>query len=339
MPNNFRVKTLLADSIRVSGEIAGNNLLYTTGNQNISGIKNFYFRPTVNGTGILLSGDITSQPEATGVSGYLQGQITVLNNQTGSYALKSETGSFVTTSQTGAFYAASNPSGFITGINLSDYSTIPYTTGISGVLQSQISNLNSGTGSYALKSETGSFLTVALASGVATFLASPTSANLAAAVTNEVGSGALVFEKELQRKVATSNLTISGSSQIDPILTVNVVTGGIYKINMWAKLTSTGTAVPQGNLGGTCTLVAAKQTFIYERAGFNSENVVLNAHPTAYASFSCYNVAAGGTQGMGFRGTLTAETSGTLFFAFYFGAGSGTVTRLAGSFLEVVRVD
>jgi hypothetical protein len=215
MPNNFRVKTLLADSIRVSGEIAGNNLLYTTGNQNISGIKNFYSRPTINGTGILLSGDITSQPEATGVSGYLQGQITVLNNQTGSYALKSETGLFVTTSQTGAFYAASNPSGFITGVNLSNYSTIPYTTGISGVLQSQISNLNSGTGYYALKSETGSFLTDASANSLyVNVTGDQTITGIKTFSTNIVGSGTLVINNNIQSNNGNVSASASGSLNI-----------------------------------------------------------------------------------------------------------------------------
>lgn len=35
-----------------------NNIVYNTGNQNISGIKNFYSRPTVNGTGVLLIADL-----------------------------------------------------------------------------------------------------------------------------------------------------------------------------------------------------------------------------------------------------------------------------------------
>jgi hypothetical protein len=38
--------------------ITGTNLVYNTGNQNISGIKNFISRPTVNGTGVLLSGEL-----------------------------------------------------------------------------------------------------------------------------------------------------------------------------------------------------------------------------------------------------------------------------------------
>ena len=34
--------------------------IYATGDQNISGVKNFYSRPTVNGTGVLLSGEASS---------------------------------------------------------------------------------------------------------------------------------------------------------------------------------------------------------------------------------------------------------------------------------------
>jgi hypothetical protein len=67
-------------------------------------------RPTVNGTGILLSGEATTQDYVTGISGELQTQITNLNNATGSYVLNS---------QTGVFYPRTNPSGYITGVDLS----------------------------------------------------------------------------------------------------------------------------------------------------------------------------------------------------------------------------
>lgn len=43
-----------------TGEYNLNNTVRDTGNQNISGIKNFYSRPTVNGTGVLLSGENTN---------------------------------------------------------------------------------------------------------------------------------------------------------------------------------------------------------------------------------------------------------------------------------------
>lgn len=109
----------------------------------------FYSNSNPSGfiTGIDLSSYAT-QVYVTGISGNLQGQITNLNNATGSYVLNS---------QTGQFYPNSNPSGFITGVDFSSYATQSYVTGISGNLQSQITNLNNATGSYILNSQTGDF--------------------------------------------------------------------------------------------------------------------------------------------------------------------------------------
>jgi hypothetical protein len=74
------------------------------------------------------------------------------------------TGSVVRPNETGVFYPRSNPSGFITGVDLSNYSTISFSTGISGYLQNQVTNLNNQTGSYVTgsvvrPSETGVFIT------------------------------------------------------------------------------------------------------------------------------------------------------------------------------------
>jgi hypothetical protein len=41
----------------VNGNILAQNVVYTTGTQTISGVKNFSSRPTLNGTGLLLSGE------------------------------------------------------------------------------------------------------------------------------------------------------------------------------------------------------------------------------------------------------------------------------------------
>ena len=56
--------TVNGTGVLLSGEAAGlpNTVVYTTGNQNISGTKNFYTRPTVNGTGVLLSGEAAGLP-------------------------------------------------------------------------------------------------------------------------------------------------------------------------------------------------------------------------------------------------------------------------------------
>jgi hypothetical protein len=61
--------------LQVDGNLLAYNIVYNTGNQNISGIKNFISKPTVNGTGVLLSGDSASRVN------YLTNTLT----QTGTY--------------------------------------------------------------------------------------------------------------------------------------------------------------------------------------------------------------------------------------------------------------
>jgi hypothetical protein len=235
-----------------SGFITGMDLsAYVTGSV-VRPSETGAFYPISNPSGYITGVDLSNYstiPFSTGISGYLQNQVTNLNNQTGSYYPRNNpsgyitgvnlsgyvTGDVIRPSDTGAFYPVTNPSGYITGVDLSSYATIGFVTGISGYLQPQITNLNNQTGSYVTgsvvrPSETGAFYpnsnpsgyissnqTVALtnktidganntitnvsistgvsglASGVATFLAAPTSTNLAAAVTDETGTGALVF--------------------------------------------------------------------------------------------------------------------------------------------------
>jgi len=63
MAQIFKAKTLVSNTGRFSNEATAPNLVYNTGDQNISGAKNFYTRPTVNGTGVLLSGDVLNLPD------------------------------------------------------------------------------------------------------------------------------------------------------------------------------------------------------------------------------------------------------------------------------------
>ena len=135
-----------------------------------------YYPLSSNPSSYLVAVDINhlaSTGYVTGVSGYLQSQITSINNGTGN---------FVTSSQTGQFYPINNPSGYITGVDLSPYQTIESSTGISGYLQIQINNIDlsnlesatgnldvrvsaieSITGDFAASSNTGSFLTTGAA--------------------------------------------------------------------------------------------------------------------------------------------------------------------------------
>jgi hypothetical protein len=129
------------------------------------------FYPNSNPSGFITGVDLSNYATTdytTGISGDLQNQINNLNNETGDYVLKTETGNFITNFQTGEFYSNSNPSGFITGVDLSHYATIDYTTGISGGLQNQITNLNNNTGFYVLNSQTGIFYPTSNPSGFIT---------------------------------------------------------------------------------------------------------------------------------------------------------------------------
>lgn len=62
MANIFKAKTLVGRTGLFSHEVIAPNFVYNTGNQTISGIKTFYSRPTVNGTGVLLSGEAAALP-------------------------------------------------------------------------------------------------------------------------------------------------------------------------------------------------------------------------------------------------------------------------------------
>ncbi len=119
--------------------------LDTGSSQTISSLKNFTVRPTVNGTGVLLSGESAIN------TGVLTGAFYPLNSNpngyiTGvdlsSYVTKSSTGSFVTTGQTGNFVVSNQTGAFLT----------------TGAADSRYA-LQSATGSFITSDQTGQFVT------------------------------------------------------------------------------------------------------------------------------------------------------------------------------------
>jgi hypothetical protein len=191
-----------------SGYITGVNLSgYVTGDV-IRPSDTGAFYPATNPSGYITGVNLSSYATigfVTGISGYLQPQITNLNNQTGSYATgsvvrPSETGTFITQYQTGQFYAASNPSGFITGVDLSAYITginnIVYTTGdqtINGIKTFTSRPTLNGTG-FLLSGEAAQLPETIIystgnqdISGIKNFLTQPTiSGNPIATISNPV---------------------------------------------------------------------------------------------------------------------------------------------------------
>lgn len=69
------------------------------------------------------------------------------------------TGDVVRPEDTGNFYTTDNPSGYITGVDLSSYAEISFVTGISGVLDSRVGELENSTGDYYLNSNPSGYVT------------------------------------------------------------------------------------------------------------------------------------------------------------------------------------
>lgn len=127
------------NSYLATGDYTLNLTVRQTGDQNISGVKNFFSRPTVNGTGVLLSG------EAINVNtGVLTGVF---------YPLYANPSQFISTGAADSrYYSVTNPSNYATSGDL---------ISLSGVLSGQIQQ----TGAYLLNvitsisGSTGSFAT------------------------------------------------------------------------------------------------------------------------------------------------------------------------------------
>ena len=144
MAQIFKAKTLVANSGKFAYEVSAPNLVYNTGDQNIGGNKNFYSRPTVNGTGVLLSGEAASLPTTIV---YITGDQTISGVKT-----FAQTGSFDTLQITNKKLSSYNyvSSNFIFGntyINITNSSnniigTLP--SGITSGINYYVKNLNTG---------------------------------------------------------------------------------------------------------------------------------------------------------------------------------------------------
>jgi hypothetical protein len=189
-----------------------------------------------------------------------------------------------------------------TGVSATTYGSATASAVIAVNAQGQITSASSSTITPAVGSITG------LGTGVATWLATPTSANLAAAVTDETGSGSLVF--------ATS------PSLVTPILGTpqsgNFSTGTFT----WPTFNqnTTGTAAKANNLvggsAGSLPYQSAADTTVFLAAGTNGQVLTLASGVPSWATPTTGTVTSvsgsGTVSGISLSGTVTSTGSLTL---------------------------
>jgi len=173
----------------------------------------------------------TGLPVSTGISGLGTGVATFLATPSSANlaaAVTDETGS-------GALVFATSPAlttpnlGTPSAVTLTNATGLPVSTGISG-----------------------------LGTGVATFLATPSSANLAAAVTDETGSGALVFATS--PSLTTPTLGVATATSINKVTITAPATSATLTIANGKTLTANNSITLAGTDATTMTFPAASTT-------------------------------------------------------------------------------
>jgi hypothetical protein len=182
-----------------------------------------------------------------------------------------------------------------------------------------------------------------LGTDVATFLATPTSANLAAAVTDETGTGSLVFKSEFAnqsgllffRSIITSPVTTTFNVNITPFGTVNLAANKTYRFEMYLPVTAANSGRTLQSIGGNAPISYKS----YQSTHNITAETANTTQPTVPSSFGLQ----GATSTLVSKVTGILRTTGTGTFIFNFscdqGNPNGTATLRAGAYFEIYEIN
>lgn len=139
---------------------SGANVIFINNTGIVSGLWEFYNRPTVNGTGVLLSGEMAK----------LENVVFTTGNQTVS-GLK-DFNTRPTVNSVPVLLSGENPSGYITGVDLTSYATNIQINSLSGYINSTGSNIVFTTGNQQI-------------SGAKNFISRPTVNNIGVVISGD----------------------------------------------------------------------------------------------------------------------------------------------------------
>jgi hypothetical protein len=302
--------------------------LDTGSSQTINSLKNFLVRPTVNGTGVLLSGETPNSVDTgvlTGVfyplnsnpSGYITGvdlSNYVTKSSTGIFVTTGQTGNFITTSQTGGFVSTGSTGSFITssqtGQFVSTGSTGSFVTG-SVVRPSETGNFvtTSQTGQFVSTGATGNFVTgsVVRPSETGSFItSSQTGQFVGTGSTGSFVTGSVVRPSETGAFLTTGStgnfITSSQTGQfVSTGATGSFVTGSVVRpseTGNFITASQTGQFVGTGTTGGFAVntqvvFITGNQNIsgvknFYSRPTVNGTGVLLSGEATALPTTILY---------------------------------------------------